>query len=50
MTREEILQDTLTYYGYKKSEADKLTLEIINNLNNYLKVQESVFKRLGKAK
>lgn len=50
MTREEILQNTLVYFGYKKSEANKLTLEIIGNLDNYLKVQESVFKRLGKAK
>jgi hypothetical protein len=50
MSRQEALQNTLISFGYKKLEAKKLAVQIIGNLDNYLKVQESVFKRLGKAK
>ena len=48
MNREETLQDLLNYFGYG-AESKDLSLEIIRNLDNYVRVQESVFKRLGKT-
>jgi hypothetical protein len=49
MSREETLQDLLNYFGYGKAESKDLSLEIIRNLDNYVRVQETVFKRLGKT-
>lgn len=50
MSREKNLQDLLTCYGYDYSEANTLAKEIIRNLDNYAKIHDVVFKRLGQTK
>ncbi len=49
MSREQNLQDLLTYYGYEQPQANTLAQEIIRNLDNYARIHDVVFKRLGQT-
>jgi hypothetical protein len=45
MSRQEKVSQTLMAFGFKEKMANKLAVEIIQNLDNYANIQDAVAKQ-----